>query len=111
MIEYYKKPSVKFIVNKGNFNKLMGILTFQEENIVTEEWKEIYNSQPKVKNDLKDLLLKYSIPQKDEEGEISIIDIGLFQKEAAELIVLLLSAFDNILLEEEDYTKKKVIKI
>ncbi len=99
MIEYYKKPSVKFIVNKGNFNKLMGILTFQEENIVTKEWKE------KAKN-LKDLLLKYSIPQKDEEGEISIIDIGLFQKEAAELIVLLLSAFDNILLEEEDYTKK-----
>lgn len=99
MIEYYKKPSVKFIVNKGNFNKLMGILTFQEENIVTEEWKE------KARN-LKDLLLKYSIPQKDEEGEISIIDIGLFQKEAAELIVLLLSAFDNILLKEEDYTKK-----
>lgn len=99
MIEYYKKPSVKFIVNKGNFNKLMGILTFQEENIVTEEWKE------KARN-LKDLLLKYSIPQKDEEGEISIIDIELFQKEAAELIVLLLSAFDNILLEEEDYTKK-----
>lgn len=99
MIEYYKKPSVKFIVNKGNFNKLMGILTFQEENIVTKEWKA------KTKN-LKDLLLKYSIPQKDEEGEISIIDIGLFQKEAAELIVLLLSAFDNILLESKDYTKK-----
>ena len=99
MIEYYKKPSVKFSVNEGNFHKLMEILTFQEENIVTKEWKE------KAKN-LKDLLLKYSIPQKDEEGEISIIDIGLFQKEAAELIVLLLSAFDNILLEEEDYTKK-----
>ena len=99
MIEYYKKPSVKFSVNQGNFDKLMEILTFQEENIVTKEWKE------KAKN-LKDLLLKYSIPQKDEEGEISIIDIGLFQKEAAELIVLLLSAFDNILLEEEDYTKK-----
>ena len=99
MIEHYKKPSVKFIVNKGNFNKLMSILTFQEENIVTEEWKE------KAKN-LQDLLLRYSIPQKDEEGEISIIDIGLFQKEAAELIVLLLSAFDNILQVEEDYTKK-----
>ena len=99
MIEHYKKPSVKFIVNKGNFNKLMSILAFQEENIVTEEWKE------KAKN-LQDLLLRYSIPQKDEEGEISIIDIGLFQKEAAELIVLLLSAFDNILQVEEDYTKK-----
>ena len=99
MIEHYKKPSVKFIVNKGNFNKLMALLAFQEENIVTEEWKE------KAKN-LQDLLLRYSIPQKDEEGEISIIDIGLFQKEAAELIVLLLSAFDNILKVDEDYTRK-----
>ena len=99
MIEHYKKPSVKFIVNKGNFNKLMALLAFQEENIVTEEWKE------KAKN-LQDLLLRYSIPQKDEEGEISIIDIGLFQKEAAELIVLLLSAFDNVLKVDEDYTKK-----
>lgn len=99
MIEHYKKPSVKFIVNKGNFNKLMALLAFQEENIITEEWKE------KAKN-LQDLLLRYSIPQKDEEGEISIIDIGLFQKEAAELIVLLLSAFDNVLKVDEDYTKK-----
>ena len=55
---------------------------------------------------LQDLLLRYSIPQKDEEGEISIIDIGLFQKEAAELIVLLLSAFDNVLKVDEDYTRK-----
>lgn len=99
MIEHYKKPSVKFIVNKGNFNKLMALLAFQEENIVTEEWKE------KAKN-LQDLLLRYSIPQKDEEGEISIIDIGLFQKEVAELIVLLLSAFDNVLKVDEDYTRK-----
>ncbi len=99
MIEHYKKPSVKFIVNKGNFNKLMALLAFQEENIITEEWKE------KAKN-LQDLLLRYSIPQKDEEGEISIIDIGLFQKEAAELIVLLLSAFDNVLKVDEDYTRK-----
>ena len=99
MIEHYKKPSVKFIVNKGNFNKLRALLAFQEENIVTEEWKE------KARN-LQDLLLRYSIPQKDEEGEISIIDIGLFQKEAAELIVLLLSAFDNVLKVDEDYTRK-----
>ena len=99
MIEYYKKPSVNFIVNKGNFNKLMSILTFQEENIVTKDWKE------KASN-LKEVLLKYSIPRKDEEGEISIIDVGLFQNEAAELLVLLLSAFNNILQTEEDYTKK-----
>ena len=77
----------------------MALLAFQEENIVTEEWKE------KAKN-LQDLLLRYSISKKDEDGEISIIDIGLFQKEAAELIVLLLSAFDNVLKVDEDYTRK-----
>ena len=99
MIEHYKKPSVKFVVNRGNFNKLMSVLSFQEENIITEEWKE------KVKN-MKDTLLRYSIPQKDENGEIAIIDIALFNNEASELIVLLISAFDALLLEEEDYTKK-----
>ena len=98
MIEYYKKPSVKFIVNKGNFNKLMGILEFQKENIVNEEWKESANK-------LQELLLKYSIPQKDEEGEVSIIDIALFQLEASELIVLLLSALDRVQVSE-DYTEK-----
>lgn len=97
MIEYYKKPSVKFIVNKGNFNKLMEILTFQEKNIVTESWKEKASK-------LKELLLKYSIPQKDEDGDVSIIDISLFQKEAAELIVLLISAFECLSVDE-DYTK------
>ena len=98
MIEYYKKPSVKFIVNKGNFNKLMGILEFQKENIVSEEWKESANK-------LQELLLKYSIPQKDEEGEVSIIDIALFQQEASELIVLLLSALDRVQVNE-DYIEK-----
>lgn len=98
MIEHYKKPSVKFIVNKGNFNKIMEILTFQEENIVTKTWKENATK-------LKELLLKYSIPQKDEDGEVAIIDISLFQNEAAELIVLLLSALDRLEVQE-DYTKK-----
>lgn len=98
MIEYYKKPSVKFVVNKGNFNKLMGILEFQKENIVSEEWKESANK-------LQELLLKYSIPQKDEEGEVSIIDIALFQQEASEIIVLLLSALDRVQVNE-DYTEK-----
>ena len=98
MIEYYKKPSVKFIVNKGNFNKLMGILEFQKENIVSEEWKEKANK-------IQELLLQYSIPQKDEEEEVSIIDIALFQQETSELIVLLLSALDRVQVNE-DYTEK-----
>lgn len=97
MIQHYKKPSVKFIVNKGNFNKLMAILSFQEENIVTESWKE------KASN-LKDLLLKYPIPQKDEDGDVSIIDIALYPNEASELIVLLLSALDALEVDK-DYTE------
>lgn len=97
MIQQYRKPSVKFIVNKGNFNKLMTLLAYQEENIVTKDWKE-------KATDLKDLLLRYSIPQKDEDGEIAIIDISLYPNEASNLIVLLLSAF-NILEEDMDYTE------
>lgn len=97
MIHQYKKPSIKFIVNKENFNKLLAILSFQEKNIVTEEWIE------KVAN-LKDLLLKYSVPQKDEDGDIAIIDIALYPNEASELIVLLLSAFEALEVDE-DYTQ------
>lgn len=97
MIEYYKKPSVKFTIKKENFNKLIEILNFQEENIVTVSWK---NRARK----LKELLLKYAIPSKDENGEIAIIDISLFQKEASELIVLLVSTFDCLVVDE-DYTK------
>ena len=97
MVEYYKNPSVKFIVNKGNYNKLMEILTFQEENIVTPEWKEKANK-------IKDLLLRYPRPQKDEDGSVSIIDIALYPKEASELLVLLISAFGNIEVER-DYTE------
>lgn len=99
MIEHYKKPTVKFVVNRANFNKLMTVLTFQEENIINDNWIE------KIKK-LKDTLLRYSIPQKDENGEVAIIDIAMFPNEASELIVLLISAFDVLLLEEEDYTNK-----
>lgn len=97
MIHNYKNPSIKFVVNKGNFNKLLGILSFQEKNIVTDDWKE------KVTN-LKDLLLKYSIPQKDEDGDVAIIDIALYPNEASELIVLLLSAFEALEVDK-DYTQ------
>lgn len=97
MIHHYKNPSIKFVVNKGNFNKLLAILSFQEENIVTDDWKE------KLTN-LKDLLLKYSIPQKDEDGDVAIIDIALYPNEASDLIVLLLSAFE-ISEVDKDYTQ------
>ena len=97
MIERVTNPSVKFMVNKQNYNKLMTILSFQEENIVTEEWKE------KVEK-IKKLLLMYPIPQRDEDGDVAIIDIALYPKEASELIVLLISAFE-VLEADKDYTE------
>ena len=107
----YEKTSIKDITEKMNiaaglfhyyFDSKEDVLikcALLNSEILTEELKQRASY-------LKDLLLRYSIPQKDEEGEISIIDIGLFQKEAAELIVLLLSAFDNVLKVDEDYTRK-----
>lgn len=97
MIEHYRKPTVKFVVNKGNFNKIIEILKFQEENIVTKDWKEIATK-------IREILYKYSIPQKDEHGDIAIIDIGLFPKEASEFIVLLISALENVA-TNNDYTQ------
>ena len=38
MVHQYRNPSVKFIVNKDNFNKLISVLTFQEDNIVSQDW-------------------------------------------------------------------------
>lgn len=55
-------------------------------------------------NKIKRIIIKIFFTTKDEEGEISIIDIALFQKEAAEMIVLLLSALDRVQIDE-DYTK------
>ena len=97
MVHQYRNPSVKFIVNKDNFNKLLGVLTFQEENIVSDAWIE------KVKT-LKDILLRYSKPQKDEDGDVAIIDIALYPRESADLIVLLLSALDALVVDQ-DYTE------
>ena len=97
MIERVTNPSVKFMVNKDNFNKLMTILSFQEENIVTEEWKEKVSK-------LKKMLLMYPIPKKDENGDIAIVDVALYPKEASELIVLLISAFE-VLEADRDYTE------
>ena len=97
MVHQYRNPSVKFIANKDNFNKLLSVLTFQEDNIVSQDWID------KVKN-LKDILLRYSKPQRDEDGDFAIIDISLYPKESADLIVLLLSALDALVVDK-DYTE------
>ena len=97
MVHQYRNPSVKFIANKDNFNKLLSVLTFQEGNIVSQDWID------KVKN-LKDILLRYSKPQRDEDGDVAIIDISLYPKESADLIVLLLSSLDALVVDK-DYTE------
>lgn len=97
MIEYYKKPTVKFIVNKGNFNKLMGILTFQEE--------KLYNSRVERKcNKIKRIIIKIFFTTKRRRRRNINYRYCIIQKEAAEMIVLLLSALDRVQIDE-DYTK------
>lgn len=98
MMEHYnKKPTVKFLVNKDKFNKLMEILSFQEENIVSQDWVETIE-------ELKDTIFRYSIPKKDKDNNIAIIDIALYPKEASDLISLLISAFENLKVDK-DYTQ------
>lgn len=103
MIDNKNKPKVKFVVNVANFNKLLEILTFQKENIITEEWQ-------KKAEKLREKILKYAMPEKIENEDKISIDIRLFESESAELIVLLLSAFDCISIRE-DYTKLMKNKI
>ena len=110
MIEHYKKPTIKFIVNKDNFNKLM-----EEANELRQNGIRIVLSiaggadnfssacrnigYGKLADNIVELIQEYHL-----DGAISIINIALFPNEASELIVLLISAFD-VLAVEKDYTE------
>ena len=96
MVEYYKKPEVKYTINRDGFNSLLELLTLQEENIESDYWVDVVKR-------LKETLFKYARPSKDENGEVAIIDIAMYPKEAAWLIELLISALGR-LETEKDYT-------
>ena len=91
-----KIPSVKLILGRNLFNKLLGILEFNENLKIEDE------NFSGVAKKLKDKILTYSVPkEKDEEG-IEYVDIRFFTKEASDMIWQLLSTTDRVN-EDIDY--------
>lgn len=89
-------PSVKLILGRNLFNKLLGILEFNENLKIEDE------NFSGVAKKLKDKILTYSVPkEKDEEG-IEYVDIRFFTKEASDMIWQLLSTTDRVN-EDIDY--------
>lgn len=89
-------PSVKLILGRNLFNKLLGILEFNENLKIEDE------NFSGVAKKLKEKILTYSVPkEKDEEG-IEYVDIRFFTKEASDMIWQLLSTTDRVN-EDIDY--------
>lgn len=91
-----RTPSVKLVLGRNLFNKLLGILEFNENlKIEDEHFSEIAQK-------LKNKILTYSVPkEKDEEG-VEYVDIRFFTKEASDMIWQLLSTIDRVN-EDIDY--------
>lgn len=91
-----KVPSVKLVLGRNLFNKLLGILEFNENLKIEDE------NFSGVAKKLKDKILTYSVPkEKDEEG-VEYVDIRFFTKEASDMIWQLLSTTDRVN-EDIDY--------
>ena len=90
-----RKPSVQLTVDTNFFNKLVGILDFNEKTKIEDE------NFSAVAEKLKNKLLRYSVPRiNDEEKEF--VDVRFFPNEAGDMIWQLL-AWGNDINIEEDY--------
>ena len=103
-------PSVKLVLGRNLFNKLLGILEFNENlKIEDEDFSGIAKK-------LKDKILTYSVPKEKDEDGIEYVDIRFYTKEASDMIWQLLSTTDrvnadidyySILLKNKEEQKKK----
>ena len=91
-----REPSVKLIVDKSLFNKLLGILDFNI-NLHVED-----NNFSKDAEKLKNKLMTYTVPRTNEEKNIQIADIRFFPNEAGMMIKQLLIRASSYI-EEENY--------
>lgn len=87
-------PSVKLTLDKDLFNQLINILDYNNKlNVDTENFSMIANK-------LKEKLLKYSVPRKNDE-DVEFVDVRFFPNEASDMIwQLLLRADKNELVED-----------
>ena len=91
-----REPSVKLVVDKSLFNKLLGILDFNI-NLHVED-----NNFSKDAEKLKEKLMTYTVPRVNEEENIQIADIRFFPNEAGMMIKQLLTRASSYI-EEENY--------
>ena len=110
MVWENKIPSVKLILGRNLFNKLLGTLEFNENLKIEEE------NFSGVAKKLKDKILTYSVPKEKDEDGIEYVDIRFYTKEASDMIWQLLSTTDrvnedidyySILLKNKEEQKKK----
>lgn len=90
-----RKPSVQLTVDITFFNKLVGILNFNESTNIQDENFSV------VAEKLKSKLLRYSVPRINDEGK-EYVDVRFFPNEAGDMIWQLL-AWGNDINIEEDY--------
>lgn len=85
-----RTPSVKLILGRNLFNKLLGILEFNENlKIEDENFSEIAKK-------LKNKILTYSVPKEKDEERVEYVDIRFFTKEASDIIWQLLSTTNRV---------------
>jgi len=84
-----KIPSVKLVLGRNLFNKLLGVLEFNENLKIEDE--DFSAVAQKIKNKI----LTYSVPREKNEDGIEYVDIRFYTKEASDLIWQLLSMVDR----------------
>lgn len=92
---YLKRiPPIKIKLNINEFNKLNEIL----ENIINSD-NELYS---KKSSKLKEKLLRYSVPIKNENEEIKV-DIRLYNNEIVDLFYILFYGIEDMISVETNY--------
>lgn len=87
-------PPIKIKLNINEFNKLNEIL----ENIINSD-NELYS---KKSSKLKEKLLRYSVPIKNENEEIKV-DIRLYNNEIVDLFYILFYGIEDMISVETNY--------
>lgn len=106
-----KRPPIKIKLSVKKFNLLVGILKYNEQKNT--------NDDNNISKKLREKLLQYSIPFKDENNK-ELIEVGLFISEVASIINELLiyniddaidvNYFDVLVEQRKKFTEKKNVQ-
>ena len=86
---YQKRiPSIKLLVTKDEFNKMITVIDFINSSF------DDYLEYPNKTSTLKDKLLNYSVPRFNENDNQEYVDVRFFPSEAGEIIRELINVID-----------------